>query len=62
MHLAQSLIRPKFVEQRLGVLQVAGSEALGESCVDFGEHRARLVALSLLREQPEPPTFARRRR
>src|SRR5262249_3504489 len=28
----------------LGVLQVGGVEALGKPVVDFGEHRARLVA------------------
>ena len=31
------------VEQRLGVLQIRGVEALGEPVVDFGEHRARFV-------------------
>ena len=42
----------QFIEQRLGVLQVGGVEALGEPAVDFGEHRARLVAAALRREQP----------
>src|SRR5271155_4828991 len=42
----------QLVEQRLGVLQVGGVEAFGEPVVDVGEHRARLVALALLREQP----------
>ena len=32
------------VEQRLGVFQVLGIEALGEPAVDFGKHRARFVA------------------
>ena len=40
--------RNQLVEQRLGVLQVGGVEALGEPVVDFGEHRARFVALALL--------------
>src|SRR5208283_5554001 len=40
------------LEQRLRVLQVGGVEALGEPVVDFGQHRARLVALALLVEEP----------
>jgi MFS family permease len=42
----------QFLQQRLGVLQVGGVEAFGEPAVDLGEHRARLVAMALLREQP----------
>jgi hypothetical protein len=42
----------QFVEQRLGVLQVGGVEALGEPVVDFGEHRERLVAAAGVAEQP----------
>jgi hypothetical protein len=38
----------EFVEQRVGVLQVGDVEALGEPVVDFGEHRARLIALACL--------------
>jgi hypothetical protein len=41
----------QFLQQRLGVLQISGVEALGEPVVDFGEHAARLVAAILLREQ-----------
>jgi hypothetical protein len=42
----------QLVEQRLGVLQVACVEALGEPAVYFGEHRTRFVAAAVLREQP----------
>ncbi len=38
------LLPRQFVEQRLGVFQIGGVEALGEPVVDFGEHRARFVA------------------
>ena len=38
----------KLIEQRLGVLQVGGVEALGEPVVDLGEHRARLVTAIVL--------------
>ena len=49
LHFAQSIpLCPKFVEQRLGVLQIGGVEALGEPAVDFGEHRARFVATTLV--------------
>ena len=36
--------RAQLVEQRFGVLQVGGVEALGEPAIDFREHRARFVA------------------
>src|SRR5216683_3067360 len=42
----------QLVEQCLCVFQVSSFEALGEPAVDFREHRARLVATALLREQP----------
>ena len=42
----------KSIEQCLGVFQVGGIEALGEPVVDFREHRARLITLALLCEQP----------
>jgi hypothetical protein len=32
------------IEQRVGVLQVGSVETLSEPVVDFGEHRARLLA------------------
>src|SRR5262249_15774868 len=32
----------QLLEERLGVLQIGGVEALGEPVVDFGEHRAGL--------------------
>src|SRR5216683_2292211 len=48
----------QLVEQCLCVFQVSSFEALGEPAVDFREHRARLVATALLREQPRE---ARRR-
>jgi hypothetical protein len=38
----------QLVQQRLGVLQVGGVEALGEPAVDRGEQVARLVALALV--------------
>ena len=37
----------KLNEQRPGVLQVGGVEALGEPVVDFGEHRASFVAVAV---------------
>ena len=42
------MLSAQLVEQRLGVFQVGGVEAFGEPVVDFGEHRARLVATTLL--------------
>src|SRR5229473_1019104 len=42
----------QLLEQRLGVFQVGGVEALGEPAVDLGEHRTRLVAAALFVEQP----------
>src|SRR5215469_16612650 len=47
-----AFLRSKFFVQRLGVLKVGGVEALCEPAVDLGEHPVRLVAFSLLREQP----------
>ena len=41
----------QFIEQRLSLLQVGGVEAFGEPAIDFGEHRARLVATAHLRKQ-----------
>src|SRR6266851_3093517 len=49
---APLLVTVELVEEGLGVLQVGGIEALGEPVVDVGEHRARLVAMVLPREQP----------
>jgi hypothetical protein len=43
----QTILTAQFIQQRLGVFQVASIEALGEPAVDFGEHRARLVATVL---------------
>ena len=40
----QNLIRSKFTEQRISVVQIASVEILGETAVDFGEHRLRFVA------------------
>jgi hypothetical protein len=48
---AAHFLRSKFLEQRLGVLEVGGVEAFGEPVVDFRQHRAGLVALALLVEQ-----------
>ena len=41
----------QFIEQRLGVLQVGGVEALGKPLVDVGEYRARLGAAASAGEQ-----------
>src|SRR6266849_3548014 len=51
-HFEQRILCSQLVEQRLGISQVGGVEAFGEPAVDFGEHRARLVATTLLCEQP----------
>jgi hypothetical protein len=51
-HVGQFTSRTQLVEQRLGVFQVGGVEAFGEPAVDFGQHRARLVAFALFVEQP----------
>src|SRR6516162_1758056 len=42
-HLEQCMSVAQFVEQRLGLFQIGGVEALGEPAVDLGEHGARLV-------------------
>ena len=47
----RALLFVKLVEQGLGILQIGGIEALREPVVDFGKHRARLVVLTLLRQQ-----------
>src|ERR1700677_1098460 len=39
------------IEQRLGVLQVWGVEALSEPAVNFAEHRVGLVATALFCKQ-----------
>jgi hypothetical protein len=49
---AQNGARLQLLQQRLGVLEIGGIEAFGEPIVDFGEHRARLIAATLLRKQP----------
>src|SRR6516165_5024598 len=45
-------LRRQLVEQRLGVLQVGGVEALGEPVVDLRKHRACLVTTAL-RSEPQ---------
>ena len=47
----RALLFVKLVEQGLGIFQVVGVEAFCEPVVDLGEHRARFVAMTLLREQ-----------
>src|SRR5579862_453855 len=47
----RTLLFVQLVEQGLGIIQIGGIEAFGEPVVDFGEHRARFVAMTLLREQ-----------
>jgi len=42
----------QILKQRLGVFQVLRIEAFGEPAVDLGERCARLIAVSLRREQP----------
>ncbi len=42
----------QFVEQRFGILQIGGVEALGEPAVDRGEQRVRLGGLALVAPQP----------
>jgi hypothetical protein len=44
-------LRVEFLQQRLGVFQVGGVEALGEPVVGVGERRARLLAAAFLGEQ-----------
>src|SRR5208337_1376616 len=48
----RTLLSAEFLEQRLGVFQVGGVEALGEPVVDSREHRAGFLAMTLLVEQP----------
>ena len=40
------------IEQLFGIFIWAVSKALCEPAIDAGEHRARLLAMSLFREQP----------
>jgi hypothetical protein len=48
VHFLLSVYLASSSKQRLGVFQVGGVKALGEPVVDFGEYRARLLALALL--------------
>ena len=41
----------QFFEQRFGLFQILGVEALGEPVVDFGEHYSRLVTTTLFGKQ-----------
>src|SRR5262249_16110836 len=50
-HFVQRSLGSQFVEQRFGVLEVGGVDALGEPVVDFGEHHARFVAASSVAQQ-----------
>jgi hypothetical protein len=50
-HVGQFMSRTQLAEQRPGVFQVGGVEALCKPAVDFGEHRARFVAFVLFHEQ-----------
>jgi hypothetical protein len=47
----RALLFVKLVEQGPGIFQVGGIETLREPVVDFGQHRARLITLALLRQQ-----------
>ena len=40
-------LRAQLMEQRLGVLQIGGVEALGEPAVDLGKDCARLVTRTM---------------
>src|SRR5712692_4919401 len=51
-HFEQRILRSPLIEQSLGTLQIDGVETFGEPTIDFREHRARLVALTPLVEQP----------
>ena len=42
----------KFVEQRLGLLQIGRIEALGEPAKDWGEQIASLTTLALIAPEP----------
>jgi hypothetical protein len=46
------LLAAQFVEQCVSLFEIGSIEPLGEPVVDFGEHRARLVAAAFSREQP----------
>src|SRR5215472_1722778 len=55
-HFEQRILRmhrlgAQLVEQRLSLFQIGGVEAFGETVVDFGEHRARLITTALRGEQ-----------
>jgi hypothetical protein len=49
---SEELKSTQLVEQRLGVLEVGGVEALGEPTVDWGEQVVGLPPLALLGPQP----------
>jgi hypothetical protein len=51
-HFEERILCSRLVEQHLGVPQIGSIEALGEPAIDFGEHRARLVAEALFCKQP----------
>src|SRR5215469_15095477 len=51
-HVGQFTSGTKLVEQRLGVLQIGGVEALSEPVVDFSQHRTCLVAATGIAQQP----------
>ena len=46
------MLSPKFLQQRLGLLEVGGIKALGEPAVDRREQGVRCHALALLLPQP----------
>src|SRR5215469_11128594 len=49
--LFSSLVISQLLQQRLGVLQIGGVEALGEPVVDLGEHRTRIVKAIRIAQQ-----------
>ena len=48
---AMGILPGQLFEERVGVFQIGGIEALREPVVDFAQHRARFVATTLVREQ-----------
>ena len=46
------LLRPKFIEQLLGLFQIERVEALGEPAVDRSEKLAGLIPLALIAPEP----------
>src|ERR1700730_2647368 len=50
-HFQQRILRSQLLEQRLGLLQIARVEALGEPAIDLREHCERLLKTALPSKQ-----------